>query len=336
MEISNGTVDNNETDHSDNIVQGIAASIVLGLTCLVGIPGNSLVIWVILFKLKQRSPTVVLILNLAVADLVVLVTLPLWIYAITNYWVFGEASCKILGYLIYCNLYGSVFFIMLMSIDRFMAVIYPFASQRWRKKDFVRKVVVVVWTLAFLFAIPIILVKNVEIIDGYAQCSGREYDSNAQQITCLALETLVGFVIPFSVLTICYASVAKRVGQMSFKSKIKSEMLIISIVIAFVICWLPYHVFNLVEFASLMVESDSDVSKTLEQISNVGSYVTGALAFISSSINPLLYAFAARNWRTSFRSSVMAKVFEQMAQSTKDECTVERVNTTKMESSQGL
>uniref|UniRef100_UPI00398EB135 leukotriene B4 receptor 1 n=1 Tax=Pristiophorus japonicus TaxID=55135 RepID=UPI00398EB135 len=333
MELSNNT---NETDHSVNMTEGIAASIVLGLTCLVGIPGNSLVIWTILFKMKQRSPTVLLILNLAVADLVVLITLPLWIYSIINSWVFGETSCKVMGYLIYCNLYSSVFFITLMSIDRFMAVIYPFASQRWRKKDSVCKVVAIVWLLAFLFAIPIILVKNVQIIDDQTQCSYREYDSNAQQITCLALETLVGFVIPFSVLTICYVSIARRVDQMTFKSKNRSEMLIVSIVIAFVICWLPYHVFNLIELASLMVESDSDALKTLENISEVGSYIVGALAFISSSINPLLYAFAARNLWTGFRSSVLVKVFEQMVQSTKDECTVEHVNTTKIESTQGL
>ncbi|XP_067906020.1 leukotriene B4 receptor 1 [Heterodontus francisci] len=332
MELSNninGTV---------NTVEGITvtASIVLGLTYLVGIPGNSLVIWVILYKMKQRSPTVVLILNLAVADLVVLITLPVWIYAITNSWVFGNALCKILGYLIYCNLYGSVFFIMLMSLDRFLAVIYPFASQNWRKKEVVCKVVSIVWALTFLFAVPIILVKNVIIIDDRPQCAGRQYDSNAQQITCLILETLVGFVIPFSVLAICYGFVARKVNQMTFKSKNKTEMIIVSIVIIFIICWLPYHVFNLVEIASLTVEPGSDTSETLIHISEVGSYITGALAFISSSINPLLYAFAARSFRSGFRTSAIAQVFEQMAQSTKDECTLERVSTTKMESMEGL
>ncbi|XP_051884375.1 leukotriene B4 receptor 1 [Pristis pectinata] len=333
MELSNNT---KGRDPSVGMGKGIAASIVLGITCLIGIPGNSMVIWVILAKMKKRSSTILLILNLAIADLVVLITLPLWIYSITNSWVFGEASCKVLGYLIYCNLYGSVFFIMLMSIDRFMAVIYPFASQKWRKESSICKVVAIVWILAFLFAVPIILVKKVEVINGKPQCSVREYDSEAQQITCLTLETFVGFVIPFTVLAICYVYVARRVNKMTFKSKNKSEMLIAGIVIAFVICWLPYHVFNVIEFASLMVKPNSDASNTLEHISEVGSYVTGALAFISSSINPLLYAFAAKSLRSGFRSSVMAKVFEQMGQSTKDEYTMERINTTKMESIQDL
>ncbi|XP_072135627.1 leukotriene B4 receptor 1 [Mobula birostris] len=331
MEPTNNT---EPTDQSFGVEHGIAASIILGVTCLIGVPGNSLVIWVILFKMKKWPSTILLILNLAIADLVVLITLPLWIYSITSSWVFGETSCKIFSYLIYCNLYGSVFFIMLMSIDRFMAIIYPFASQKWRKVSFICKVIAVVWILAFLFAVPIIPIKRVQMIDYKKQCSAREYDSKAQQITCLALETFVGFVIPFTVLIVCYAYVARRVNKMTFKSKNRSEMLIASIVIAFVVCWLPYHVFNVIEFASLMVRPDSGASATLDHISEVGSYVTGALAFISSSINPMLYAFAARSMRSGFRSSVMVKIFEQMDRSTKDEYTMERINETKMESTQ--
>ncbi|XP_062923504.1 leukotriene B4 receptor 1 [Mobula hypostoma] len=333
MEPTNNT---ETTDQSFGVEHGIAASIILGVTCLIGVPGNSLVIWIILFKMKKWPSTILLILNLAIADLVVLITLPLWIYSITSSWVFGEASCKIFSYLIYCNLYGSVFFIMLMSIDRFMAIIYPFASQKWRKVSFICKVIVVVWILAFLFAVPIIPIKRVQMVDYKKQCSAREYDSKTQQITCLALETFVGFVIPFTVLIVCYAYVARRVNKMTFKSKNRSEMLIASIVIAFVVCWLPYHVFNVIEFASLMVRPDSGASATLDHISEVGSYVTGALAFISSSINPMLYAFAARSMRSGFRSSVMVKIFEQMDRSTKDEYTMERINETKMESTQDL
>ncbi|XP_020370776.1 leukotriene B4 receptor 1-like [Rhincodon typus] len=308
-----------------------AVSTILGLTFIVGIPGNSLVIWVILHKMRQRSSTVILILNLALADLVVLITLPLWIYSICNSWVFGEISCKILGYLIYCNLYGSVLFIMLISINRFLAVRYPFASQRWQRTECVCKVVLIVWSFAFLLSFPNLLTRKVNIIDGQAGCFGGQYDSKDQQISCLVLETLVGFVLPFTVLATCYGLVAKRVGKMTFKSQNRSEMLIVSITAAFLICWFPYHTFNVIELVSLMLDSDE-----LKNVSEVGSYITATLAFISSSINPLLYAFAARNLRNGFRSSVMAKVFEQIAQRTNNESNPERENATNMQTTEEL
>ncbi|XP_032892367.1 leukotriene B4 receptor 1-like [Amblyraja radiata] len=333
MELSNST---GEADLSLGRGVRVATSIIFGATCLIGIPGNSIVIWVLLSKMKRRPSTILLILNLAIADLVVLITLPLWMYTINNGWVFGEISCKVVTYLIYCNLYGSVFFITLLSVDRFMAVIYPFASQRWRTERSVCKVVPVVWALAFLFAVPVILVMKVQTIDGQPTCKDYKSDSNAQRITSLAMETFIGFVIPLTVIAICYAHVARRVSQMTFKSKNRTGMLIASIVIAFVICWLPYHVCNVIEFASLMVDPGSDAFSVLAHISNVGSYLTGTLAFFSSAINPLLYAFAAKSLRNGFRSTVMVQFFEQMAQSTKDEYTMERFNTTKVESTQDL
>ncbi|XP_055504438.1 C3a anaphylatoxin chemotactic receptor-like [Leucoraja erinacea] len=314
----------------------VAASIIFGATCLIGVPGNSIVIWVILFKMKRRPSTVLLILNLAIADLVLLLTLPPWIYSINNGWTFGTDSCKALTYLIYCNLYGSVFFITLMSVDRFMAVIYPFASQRWRTERSVCKVVPVVWALAFLFAVPVIQLMKVQTIDGQPTCQDNKSGSKAQRITSLVMETFIGFVIPLTVLAVCYTHVARRVSQMTFKNKNRTEMLIASIVIAFMICWLPYHVFNVFKFASLMVDPGSGAFRALGNVSEIGSYITGALSFFSSAINPLLYAFAAKSLREGFRSSVMVKVFEQMAQSTKDEYAMERFNTPKVESIQDL
>lgn len=78
----------------------VVACVILGLSFLVGVPGNLLVIWTILRHVQQRSHTVVLILHLAAADLLVLITLPLWIYSLAHSWVFGEASCKAMVYVI--------------------------------------------------------------------------------------------------------------------------------------------------------------------------------------------------------------------------------------------
>uniref|UniRef100_A0A4W3K2S2 Si:dkey-148a17.6 n=1 Tax=Callorhinchus milii TaxID=7868 RepID=A0A4W3K2S2_CALMI len=312
---------------------GITASLVLGSAFLIGVPGNFLVIWIILCTMRQRSPTVVLILNLAVADFLVLITLPLWIYAFLNSWDFGQAMCKIISYIVCCNMYISVFLIMMMSIDRFLAVLYPFVIQKWRKNHVVVKTVLVVWILAFLFSIPILLVQEIDTDpSGNQQCFYRNYSSDGQQkIICLGLETSVGFAIPFTVLTVCYMCVGKRVKQMTYKKKNQTSMLIARIVIVFVVCWFPYHLFNLLEIASILIET-TEVSTRFKHISDTGSYLSGALAFISSSINPLLYAFAARNFRQGFLSSKLAKVFEQMIENTKEESTKEDINMLQKES----
>ncbi|MGH0125240.1 UNVERIFIED_CONTAM: hypothetical protein FKN15_051674 [Acipenser sinensis] len=85
---SNGS--NSELWH----VESLVVSVILSLSFLIGVPGNLLVIWTIHRHIKHRSHTVVLILNLAVCDFVVLITLPVWIYSLADAWVFGETLCK--------------------------------------------------------------------------------------------------------------------------------------------------------------------------------------------------------------------------------------------------
>eukprot|EP00061_Rhincodon_typus_P017494 g46204.t1 len=203
------------------VTQNTAATIILSLACLVGVPGNALVIWIVLFAMKkQRSPTVILILNLAIADELVLITLPLWIYAFVNGWAFGQPFCKFLSYIVCCNMYVSIFLITVMSIERFMAVIYPFASQRWRQNKVVVKVVFIVWVLALLFSIPVLLYQVVDADDtGQQYCLYMQFETDKEEIFCTVFQTLVSFVIPFMVLSISYFCIGRKVKRMTFNTK---------------------------------------------------------------------------------------------------------------------
>ncbi|KAG9352569.1 hypothetical protein JZ751_020983 [Albula glossodonta] len=293
-----------------------AACVILVLSFLVGAPGNLLVIWTILRHVKKRSHTVELILHLAVADLLVLVTLPLWIYSLACSWVFGEAACKAMVYIINASMYVSVFIITVMSVERFMTVRYPFASVDWRKKKLLSKVLLVLWALALILSAPVVPTQVVDRVDGKEQCLFREYSSDSQEVVFLLLETLVGFVIPFSILVVCYSCVCSRITQMTFKSKQKSTILIAGVVVVFGLCWTPHHVGNLMSVVGLAIKKwYPDVANTLEDARATMAFIAGALVFISSTVNPLLYVFAARPFRSSVRDTGMQKLFRHISSS---------------------
>ncbi|XP_064191905.1 leukotriene B4 receptor 1 [Anguilla rostrata] len=298
-------------------VTGMAVTcVILVLSFLVGAPGNLLVIWTILRHVKQRSHTLVLILHLAVADLLVLVTLPLWIYSLAHSWVFGKGMCKAMVYVINSSMYGSVFIITVMSVERFVAIRYPFASVSWRKRDLLSKVLLVLWALAFLFSVPIIPTQALGEVEGREQCLVREYTSKSQEVVCLLLETLVGFVIPFSVLVVCYSCVCSRIAQMTIKAKQKSTLLITSVVVVFGLCWTPHHVGNVLSLVAIAIgEWHPGAAKSLEDASGTMAFIAGAMAFISSTANPLLYMFAARTFRSSLRDTGMRKLFRHISSS---------------------
>ncbi|XP_078066396.1 leukotriene B4 receptor 1-like [Mustelus asterias] len=311
MVSSNTTVEQNGTIHTAIPIQNAVACVVLSLACLVGVPGNLIVIKVILCNIKQWSSTILLILSLAVADFVVLVTLPFWIYFLADAWIFGISLWKFSFYLTFTSMYASVFFIMVLSIERLLGVLYPFTLQKKWKGATVSKVVICIWVSAFLLAIPAVTLELK--LDENGRPRQRVYSSDQLEIGLLLLETMVGFIIPFATLSASYIWVSKRIKQMVFRTRNKPMKLIARIVIAFVVCWFPYHMGNIVRiFTVLARNSNSELSKELDKVYQAMNDAAGALVFISSCINPILYAFAARSFKNGLKTSNFAKVFEQM------------------------
>uniref|UniRef100_UPI0037E947F1 leukotriene B4 receptor 1-like n=1 Tax=Semicossyphus pulcher TaxID=241346 RepID=UPI0037E947F1 len=285
----------------------VVACVFLGLSFLTGAPGNLLVVWTILRHVKQRSHTVELILHLAAADLLVLITLPLWIYSLFHTWAFGKAFCKTLIYVVSVCMFSSIFFITMMSVERFLAICYPFVMMHWTK-SLLNRCLVLLWLLALLLGLPSLLSQISDESDGTEQCFIQEYSSGTLAITLLCLETFVGFLVPFIILSICYCLVAARLRKMSFNSKQKSMILVHTVVIAFILCWLPYHVINIIDLLCVL-RSGTD----RECVPAGLVFSSGALVFISSSLNPVLYAFFARNLRGSLEESRLVRLFQEMA-----------------------
>ena len=109
------------------ILTTIIVPLTFGLIVLVGMFGNALVIIVVATNAQMRSTTNMLILNLAVADLlfIVLCVPSTATDYVLNAWPFGLVWCQTVQYLIYATSYVSIYTLIFMSIDRFMAVVFP-------------------------------------------------------------------------------------------------------------------------------------------------------------------------------------------------------------------
>uniref|UniRef100_W5NM46 Leukotriene B4 receptor 1-like n=1 Tax=Lepisosteus oculatus TaxID=7918 RepID=W5NM46_LEPOC len=293
---------------ASNHTQGaVAPSVVLGLCVLVGVPGNAVVIWALLTKLRRVTFTVKLMLNLAITDLLTLITLPFWIYALLATWVFGSGPCKFLSYIIYCSMYASVLSVTLMSVQRFIMVLYP-QAKLWLRRRGENAVLLGIWALASLFASPIIKVRDVvEDSNLQKKCLPRTYSSDSERVVLLLLETLLGFVIPYSILTTSYICLTRRVKQTTFASSTRLEKVATRIVVAFFVFWLPCHVFNVLKVCAILLKtSNMDASAKLESVWEAGNDVAGSLTFLNSCLNPFLYAFASRSlWKDAQEKGVL-------------------------------
>ena len=165
--------DNDDFDADDfqrfNSVASVVIPIVFGTITAVGIIGNSSVIGTILFNRRRRgrgqnqsspptSTTDILIANLALADLLFVVfCVPFSaVRFVVSAWPFGLFFCQIYQYGIYVNAYASVYTLVLMSADRYLAVVHPIRSMSWRSPRNACLAAFVVWIVALLSNAPLI------------------------------------------------------------------------------------------------------------------------------------------------------------------------------------
>ncbi|KAK1152893.1 leukotriene B4 receptor 1-like [Acipenser oxyrinchus oxyrinchus] len=288
----------------------ILGTVILTLAFVLGFPGNLFVVWTVLCRVGQRSVTCLLVLNLAVADALVLLSAPFFMRYIMGGqgWEFGSAFCKLVHYLCSVNMYASIFLITAMSLDRFLAVSRPFLSQQLRTKRALLKILLVIWSLAFLFAIPMPFYRRVVQHAGLFHCIPSHVKPKHMVFQYL-METIFGFLIPFAIITFCYTYVGFRLRSAMFQIKGKGSRIILLIVAVFVVFWMPYHIVNMIQISGDLAGEESLKKALLDAAKTARPNVT-AFAFFSSSINPILYVFAGSSHIRSAGLNFMAKMFE--------------------------
>ncbi|XP_028329151.1 leukotriene B4 receptor 1-like [Gouania willdenowi] len=318
--ISNSSITNPEDDSVvSNDFSTVLGALILSLVFLLGFPGNVFIVWSILARIHRRSVTTLLILNLACADgFLMALTIFFIIYLAKQTWSFGNIMCKGLFYLCNTNMYASIFLITLMSLHRLVAVVFPRKLSVWVTRKIVSRVIIGMWVLVMLFALPSLIFRDVRIDSDEKNrirhvCAPNHTVARHVRFQ-YAFETVAGFFLPYVIIITSYVIILRRLRKTKFRRKVRSENLILAIVVMFGIFWLPYHVINMIQVAAEWYPDDSPTRHTLDHIAKSSRAVTSALAFISSCANPVLYTFAGKSYIKKNGFAFMAKLFEGTAQ----------------------
>lgn len=156
------------TDNTAAIMDIITTKVVpvfFGFIGITGLLGNALVVLVVISNPGMRSTTNLLIINLAMADLLfVIFCVP---FTATDYmlftWPFGDVWCKIVQYLIVVTAHASIYTLVLMSLDRFLAVVHPIASMVIRTERNTVLAISVLWLLILTTAIPVMFAHGISV-----------------------------------------------------------------------------------------------------------------------------------------------------------------------------
>uniref|UniRef100_A0A672LAV7 G-protein coupled receptors family 1 profile domain-containing protein n=1 Tax=Sinocyclocheilus grahami TaxID=75366 RepID=A0A672LAV7_SINGR len=295
------TEEHMDTNHTTDSFgpEVVIVPVIFGCIFFVGIIGNTLVM-VVIGKIKSRrsrSTTNIFILNLSIADLSFLlfcVPFQATIYSLPE-WIFGAFLCKFVHYFVTVSMLVSIFTLVAMSVDRYIAVVLSKKSPCIRSRRNALIIVCVIWMLSFIFAVP---AAQHQIFTDHPNAPNSTFcweiwTERVAKHTYKVTILVTGYLLPLVLIT-CYKfleELSREHFYIHFEPtdlSIKTAQTVLLVVTAFLICWMPHHIIAMwVEFGQFPL---NDASFAFRIISH-------CLAYGNSCVNPILYAFLSENFR---------------------------------------
>ncbi|KAJ3587109.1 hypothetical protein NHX12_013499 [Muraenolepis orangiensis] len=285
----------------------VVLPVIYSVICAVGLTGNTAVIYVILKAPKMKTVTNMFILNLAIADDLFTLVLPISIAEhLLRYWPFGEVLCKIILSVDHYNIFSSIYFLTVMSVDRYLVVLATVRSKRmpYRTYRAAKTASLCVWLLVVVIVAPFTVFAGVFVSPDRAarkSCVLSFPSPEGSWFKASRIYTLVlGFAIPVSTICILYTAMLYRLRNMRLnsnakaldKAKKKVTLMVFVVLAVCLFCWTPFHL-------STIVALTTDLSNTPLLIGI--SYFIASLSYANSCLNPFLYAFLDHSFRKAFR-----------------------------------
>nr|XP_055053136.1 C3a anaphylatoxin chemotactic receptor-like [Misgurnus anguillicaudatus] len=262
------------------------------VTLVVGVIGNGLVIFVAGYKMKTTVNSI-WFLNLAIADFFFLSLLILNIVD-----TFDKSTLNINTFILACiffdialNMFASVFFLTVISVDRCLCTWFIVWVQNKRTLVKARIISVFVWILSICCSIPFgineYVLNNENFINVY--------------MSLFTYLFIVGFVIPFIIIASSYIAIGVGVKRLKTGNNFRPFRVIISVILAFFICWFPYHVHKLCLISAYTYNWSDSARKKLY---DAGHFVD-CLAYLNSCLNPILYVFMCDEYKKKLKKSLL-------------------------------
>ncbi|XP_019368541.1 PREDICTED: urotensin-2 receptor-like [Gavialis gangeticus] len=307
----NTTVQTNATfevlgDTSDLLVTSVL-SCILAVMCLVGIVGNIYTLVVTNLSLKFTGSMYIYIVNLALADLLYLSTIP---FVVCTYfvkdWYFGDIGCRVLFSLDLLTMHASIFILTIMSTERYLAVVKPLDTIR-RSSVYRRPITCLVWLVSFLLSLPTMILIDLRTSKQNGVTKRICHPTWQMETYKVYLTVLFNTCILAPGLIICYLYVKlartywkSQTAVFTFKEmnrcpKQKVLYLIFSIVLTYWACFIPFWLWQLLSIYYYQLADPP--SNTVVYI----NFGVTCLAYSNSCINPFLYTLLSKNYKEYLR-----------------------------------
>uniref|UniRef100_A0A8C0ZR50 C5a anaphylatoxin chemotactic receptor 1 n=1 Tax=Castor canadensis TaxID=51338 RepID=A0A8C0ZR50_CASCN len=245
---------------------------IYSLVFLVGVLGNTLVVWVTAFEVRRTI----------------------------NQWPFGAAACRVLPSLILFNMYSSILILVTISADRFLLVFKPIWCQSFRRARVAWAACAMAWGCALLLSVPSFLFRVVrkDPFSSHTTC-GIDYGKDGFHVerTVAMLRLVLGFVVPLVILITCYTFLLLRTWSRKATRSTKTLKVVVAVVVSFFVLWLPYQVTGTI---MAFLPQSSAAFYWLQRL----DALCVSLAYVNCCVNPIIYVTAGWGFLVQLRKSL--------------------------------
>ncbi|XP_053331280.1 psychosine receptor [Spea bombifrons] len=276
----------------------------------IGVPINCVSLYVSYQQVKKKNELGIYLFNLSFSDLLYTMTLTLWVDFSLHHdnWRFPDWVCSLSAFFMHTNLYSSAGFLTCISLDRYLAVVFPLKFSRLRTRRTALGISLIVWLIQSASKLIILVHKETFVVSRDVRCY-YIFPMEKWKSTFSIINVCFGHFVPLTIMIFCYCKIyaAVKSNQATASGdKKKIKQLLFTIVVTFIITFTPYHVV-------LLMRSIWEPGNCLFAKKMFSPYkITLALSSLNCIADPLLYCFVSETGRADLKS--IARCFTQYSE----------------------
>ncbi|XP_008286521.1 G-protein coupled receptor 4-like [Stegastes partitus] len=260
---------------------------------IIGVVANGLGLKSLMHNWKKLGIVNVFVLNLGLADILYLLTLPfLMVYYRKNEWIFGEEFCKMTRFCFNLNLYGSIGFLTCISVYRYLAIVHTMRVMGKITVTHSVAISVMVWLLVTVQILPDMFYPKTTYKNNTMDCFDTTSKDYVEDYLNYSLGwTFTGFCIPFLITLGCYGHVIAVLCRTNTIDKVLKQrclVLLFILILLFSVCYIPFHVLKNLNLWSRVLSKQRICQKWFNGVF-IAHQICRGLVCLNSALNPLVY-----------------------------------------------
>lgn len=303
---------------SDSLISAHTKIILLSVVLVWSLVGNILVIVVIFGNEGLKTNFNYLIVNMAISDLLIPVfSIPIKIAeeasGSPNRWfvggTLGNVLCKLCYLLVDISPAVSVFTLLVISINRLIAIVFPVRAQMFSKKKGYL-LIMVTWVIAAaLFSPNLYVFKLIE--QNHLNICIPMWPRDEDRSIFISTTVMILFLIPMIIITLVYSFLmykvsrsSKTINNMLNNRQVQSRRrrnrqifyISVAIVAAFIILWGPF--FSFVAVVNFIWNWNIPLEPNKIE---VVTFAVVFLGYLNPAVNPCIYFLFLKNYRQGLK-----------------------------------